>query len=170
MDSHLKEIINDIRRLYRLESEKSKLTFKTSSNLGGRFRSDVTIRQHSMTIDEPASLGGTDEGPSPVEIILAALGSCQEITYRAYATAMGIDIGRISVELEGDIDFRGFFGVDEAVRPGYDKIRATVTIESNAPENDIDKLRQVVNRHCPVLDILCNSIPVELNVIVEHGE
>ena len=169
MDTQLKEVIADIQKLYRSDPLKSKLTFKTSSNLGGRFRSDVSIREHSMTIDEPESIGGTDMGPSPVEVILVALGSCQEITYRAYATAMGIEIDRISVDLEGDIDFRGFFAVDDAVRPGYDKIRATVTIESSAPSSDIDKLREVVNGHCPVLDILSNPVPVELNVVVEGG-
>jgi len=170
MDSQLQEVIGDIQKSYRADPEKSKLTFKTSSNLGGRFRSDVSIRDHAMIIDEPQSIGGTDMGPRPVEVVLAALGSCQEITYRAYATAMGIEIDRISVDLEGDIDFRGFFAVDESVRPGYDKIRATVTIESDAPASDIDKLREVVNGHCPVLDILSNPVPVELNVVVQGGK
>ena len=109
-------------------------------------------------------------GPSPVEIILAALGSCQEITYRAYATAMGIELEKVSVELEGDIDFRGFFAVDDTVRPGYDKIRAVVTIESSASAAELEKLREVVNGHCPVLDILQNSVSVSLNLVVNNGE
>ena len=105
-------------------------------------------------------------GPSPVEVILAALGSCQEITYRAYATAMGIEVDSISVELEGDIDFRGFFAIDDSVRPGYDNIRAVVKIESGAPPADLEKLREVVNSHCPVLDILSNPVPVSLDFVV----
>ena len=169
MDAELKEVISDIQEMYREDAEKSKLVFKTSSNLGGRFRSDVSIREHSLTIDEPEAIGGTDLGPSPVEVILAALGSCQEITYRAYATAMGIEVDSISVELEGSIDFRGFFAIDDGVRPGYDNIRAVVKIESGALPADLEKLREVVNSHCPVLDILSNPVPVSLEFFV-HSE
>jgi len=165
MDSELKTVIDDTQAMYRADPDKAKLVFKTSSNLGGRFRSDVSIRDHSLTIDEPAGIGGSDMGPSPVEVILAALGSCQEITYRAYATAMGIEIDKVSVELEGDIDFRGFFAVDESVRPGYENIRAVVTIESKASAADLAKLREVVNAHCPVLDILKNPVPVTLDFV-----
>ncbi|MFT4560326.1 MAG: putative redox protein [Gammaproteobacteria bacterium] len=170
MDTELKDLITDVQQMYRADAEKAKLTFKTSSNLGGRFRSDVRIREHEMVIDEPAAIGGTDMGPSPVEVILAALGSCQEITYRAYATAMGIEIDDVSVTLEGDIDFRGFFAVDESVRPGFNKIRACVAIESNASAADLEKLRDAVDGHCPVLDILSNPVPVELDVVINSSQ
>jgi putative redox protein len=53
-------------------------------------------------------LGGADTAPNPVEYILAALGSCQEITYRLYADALGIPLNGVSVELTGAIDLRGF--------------------------------------------------------------
>jgi uncharacterized OsmC-like protein len=118
-----------------------------------------------LTIDEPTGIGGSDLGPSPVEVILAALGSCQEITYRAYATALGITLDKVSVELEGDIDFKGFFAVDDTVRPGFERIRAVVTIESSAPAADLEKLRAVVNAHCPVLDMLANPVPVTLDFV-----
>lgn len=165
MDSELKGVIDDTQAMYRAEPDKARLVFKTSSNLGGRFRSDVRIRDHSLTIDEPKGIGGSDMGPSPVEVILAALGSCQEITYRAYATAMGIELDSVSVELEGDIDFRGFFAVDDSVRPGYENIRAVVTIESQASPAELGKLRDIVNAHCPVLDILTNPVPVTIDFV-----
>ena len=168
MDTELRDVISDIQQMYRDDAEKSKIVFKTSSNLGGRFRSDVTIRNHALTIDEPEAIGGSDLGPSPAEVILAALGSCQEITYRAYATAMGIALDSVSVELEGDIYLRGFFAVDETIRPGYEKIRAVVKIESSAAAADLEKLREAVNAHCPVLDILSNPVPVTLDFVVNN--
>ena len=82
------------------------------------FRSEVALRDHRLVVDEPESLGGTDSGPNPVELILAALGTCQEITYRAYAAALAIPLEHVSVTLEGDIDLRGFFAVDESVQAG----------------------------------------------------
>ncbi len=166
MDVELKEISSETQQMYQANSGKAKMVFKTSSNLGGRFRSDVNIRDHSLTIDEPTAIGGTDLGPSPVEVVLAALGSCQEITYRAFATALGIELDTVSVELEGDIDFRGFFAVDDAVRPGYDNIRVLVKIESKAPAAELEKLRDIVNSHCPVLDVLTNPVAVALELVV----
>lgn len=169
MDRELQDVINDTQQVYRDDPAKAKMVFKTSSSLDGRFRSEVTIREHSLTIDEPTSIGGTDLGPSPVEVILAALGSCQEITYRAFAAAMGIELDNVAVELEGDIDFRGFFAVDETVRAGFGDIRAIVKIESRASAADLERLREAVNSHCPVLDILRNPVPVKLDLIINSG-
>ncbi len=71
------------------------------------------------------------------------------------------------VEIEGDIDLRGFFAVDESVRAGYGAIRGTVHLVSDASDEDIAKLREIVNAHCPVLDIMKNPVPVALEVVHE---
>lgn len=157
----LVETIAQTQQAFRDEPEKALATVKTESELTDRFRSEINIRHHDLVIDEPQSLGGMDSGPNPIEVLLAALGSCQEITYRAYATAMGIPIGKISASVEGDIDFRGFFGVDESVRAGYKNIRIVMEIESEASDEQIDALKQAVDAHCPVLDMLENPVPVE---------
>ena len=108
----------------------------------------MALRDHRLVVDEPESLGGTDSGPNPVELILAALGTCQEITYRAYAAALAIPLEHVSVTLEGDIDLRGFFAVDESVRPGYQSLRGTVRVVSSADEETLATLQQAVNAHC----------------------
>ena len=85
-------------------------------------RSETKIRQFSLTVDEPTTLGGTDTGPNPVELVLASLATCQEITYRAYATALGIPLESVSVKLEGSLDLRGFFAaVKDGVRAGFNE-------------------------------------------------
>ena len=66
------------------------------------------------------------------------------------------------MRLTGALDLRGFFNVDPAVRPGFQTIEAEVTLDSPAPEADLARLKAVVDRHCPVLDILRNPTPVEL--------
>ena len=70
----------------------------------------------------------------------------------------------VAVTLEGDIDLRGFFAVDESVRPGYQKLRGTVRVVSSADEKTLATLQQAVNAHCPVLDIVSNPVPVELTL------
>ncbi|MGO4716961.1 OsmC family protein [Bradyrhizobium sp. 2TAF24] len=139
-------------------------TFEAQSRLGGGLDSTVAIRQFKVGVDEPAGLGGQDTAPNPVEYVLAALGSCQEITYRLYADALGIPLSGVSVRLTGTIDLRGFFNVDDSVRPGYQGIRAEVTLDSPASDADLARLKEIVDRHCPVLDILRNPTPVTLSL------
>jgi putative redox protein len=170
MSEKLKQLISDTQSAFRADPKAAMATFNSSSRLTEGFRSEVSIRQHRLAADEPAALGGADSGPNPVELILAALGTCQEITYRAYATALGIPLDSVSVELAGDIDLRGFFAVDESVRSGYQNIRGTVNIESSASEAQLQKLRSVVDAHCPVLDILTNKVPVSLALSIKPGK
>lgn len=162
--SDLKQIIQDTQEAFKADSGKAQATFRSESALQDGLQSKVSMRQHKIIVDEPEALGGADSGPNPVELILGALGSCQEITYRAYATALGIPLDSVSVVLDGDIDLRGFFGVDPSVRAGYQRIRGTVNLVSSADEATLNQLRDAVNAHCPVLDILTNPTPVELDL------
>lgn len=132
-------------------------------------RSEARIRDFRITVDEPHALGGNDSGPKPTELILAALGVCQEVTYRLYAESLGIPLSHVSVKVEGRTDLRGLFAVDESVRPGFRDVRAVVEIESPASAEEIERLRQFVDAHCPVLDILRNVTPTKLDVVHISG-
>ncbi len=164
MSAELRELIIEIQGKYKADPKEAQVTFRSESALQSGLQSHVSMRDHKMTVDEPVNLGGKDTGPNPVELILGALGSCQEITYRAYATALGIPLDDVSVTLDGDIDLRGFFGVDDTVRPGFGAIKGTVHLTSSAPEADLEMLRGAVNAHCPVLDMLVNPVPVDLQL------
>jgi putative redox protein len=122
-----------------------------------------------FTVDEPPTLGGTDAGPNPAELVLAALATCQEITYRAYATALGIPLESVSVRLEGLLDLRGFFAVKDDVRAGFSEVRGVVNLKSSAPAAELAKLKEVVDAHCPVLDILRAPLPVVIQLETERA-
>ena len=170
MSTDLQKVIADTQEHYKASPSDAKVSFKSRSKLTDGLVSNVSMREHQIVVDEPPQLGGTDTGPNPVELILGALGSCQEITYKAYATAMGIPLDSVSVELTGNIDLRGFFAVDDSVRAGYENITGTVTIESSASAEALQQLQQVVNAHCPVLDILTGKVPVNLALNVVGAE
>ncbi len=160
----LREIIQETQAALRAKPEQAVATFAVDSRQVEGVRSETKIRQFTVTVDEPPSLGGTDQGPNPVEFVLAALATCQEITYRAYATALGIPLDHVSVKLEGDLDLRGFFAVAEGVRAGFTGVRGVVTLESSAPAAELAKLKTIVDAHCPVLDILMAPVPVVLTL------
>lgn len=128
-------------------------TFAVDTRSVGGFRTEAQIRQFSLTVDEPESLGGSDQGPTPVELVLAALGTCQEIVYATYARVLGIRIDAVAVRAEGELDPRGFFGVAD-VPIGFQRVSFAVDIQSPAPSEAIARLIAAVNAHCPVLEIL----------------
>ena len=166
MDQTLKTAIGRAAETFRSEPPKARATFRSESALQDGFRSEVKLRDHRLTVDEPRGIGGGDGGPTPVELVLAALGTCQEITYRAFATALDIPLDGVSVTVEGDIDFRGFFAIDPGVRPGFQALRVKVALDSPAPQTEIDRLVEMVNGHCPVLDMLSTPVPASFETTV----
>jgi uncharacterized OsmC-like protein len=128
------------------------------------FESRVRIRDFELTIDQPKGFEGTNKGPKPSEVLLAALASCQEITWRLYAAAMGVPLTAVRVELTGTQDLEGFLGVDAEVPAGFTAITGTVHVESPASAEAITRLRAVVDAHCPVLDDLKRPVAVDLEL------
>ena len=167
---NLKETIGSLQKEFTDNPDKAVLLYSSTSRLEKGLQSKAKVRDHNLTIDEPTTFGGKDEGPSPVELILAALGSCQEITYKAFATALGIDLKSVSVNLNANLDLKGFLALDDKTRPGFQNIDGLVKIESSAPKAQLNKLIEVVNSHCPVLDILQNKVPVKLSQTVVNNE
>lgn len=162
MADNYKNVFQGFQKFLSDEPAQALTSFSVSTRQVAGLRSQASLRDFTLDLDEPPALAGTDAGPSPVELILAALGSCQEITYRLYADALGIPLNGVSVALDGELDLRGFFAVDQSARPGFRGIRATVTLDSPADDERLAELKAIVDRHCPVLDILRNPTPVRL--------
>ena len=131
----------------------------------GGFRSAASVREFApIASDEPAALGGTDTGPNPVEQVLAALGNCLAVGYAANATAAGIEIRDMRIELEGDLDLHTFLGLAPEGNAGYDNISVRVHIDSDAPQADIEALHQKVVGTSPVGHTLRRAVPVSIDL------
>ena len=126
------------------------------------------IRGFTVPIDEPRELGGNDTAPNPVELLLAALGGCQEIVYRAFAAVLDIEIERIEVHAKGHLDLHGFLGLNEEIPAGFNNISFTTRIVSPASEEAISQLAALVEKHCPVQDTLARPIPVNGKVELQR--
>jgi uncharacterized OsmC-like protein len=126
----------------------------------------LSARGHELTVDEPPVLGGADLGANPVEHALIALASCQAITYRFWAAQLGIELDGLEVVAEGDLDVRGFFGFDDAVRAGFTSVRLKVTPSGPEPAERYQQLADAVDAHCPVYDIFSHATPIERTIAV----
>ena len=162
MSNELKQKIADLQHHFTNQPDAAIVKYHSTSELKDGFKSNVQLRQHKLVVDEPKAIGGTDEGASPVELILAALATCQEISYKAYAVALGIPLTSVSVKLTGELDLKGFLGINKDTRPGFQSIYGTVELVSDAPQEKLNELKKIVDAHCPVLDILTNKVPVEV--------
>jgi uncharacterized OsmC-like protein len=116
----------------------------------------VAVRGHRFTVDEPPALGGADAAANPVEYALAALGSCQVITYQFWAARLGIALDTVAVRVEGDLDLHGFFGFNDHTRPGFGSVRVVVDLSGPDGPDRYAELRRQVDLHCPVLDLFRN--------------
>ena len=116
-----------------------------------------------LVADEPPVLLGEDQGANPVEFVLHALAACLTTSMVYHAAAQGIKIESVESRLEGDLDLRGFLGLSQEVRPGYQNLRVLFTVKSDAPA---EKLRELT-KHSPVFDIVSNPVPVAISVTTE---
>lgn len=146
--------------------EKALRTLTVGVVLGAGLRVDVDIRKHRITVDEPKGIGGTDEGPSPVELLLASLTACQAITYRVWAMKLGIALDTVAVEADGDLDLRGFLGGGgDGIPAGFTALRLRVSLSGPDSPERYRELAGAVDRHCPVLDFAETRVPVERRLV-----
>lgn len=82
------------------------------------------------------------------------------IGYATNAAQAGFDLDDLEIEVEGDIDLRGYFDLDRQVRPGFDQVRVNVKVKSEATDEQLHKLRELVERTSPMFDNVANGVPV----------
>jgi len=156
----LGSLIADTRKSVADDSANAQAVFTAEGTLVGVTEVDIRTGAHSFKVDEPPALGGADVAANPVQYALASLGSCQAITYQFWAEQLGIGFDTLSVRVEGDLDIRGFFGFDDSVRPGFSAVRVEVTVTGPESPERYQELAAAVDRHCPVLDLFANPVPV----------
>ena len=132
----------------------------TSRRSGTAYTCEITIRHHHLVADEPADVGGEDQGPSPVEMVSAALGSCTAMTIEMYARRKGWNISKLDVvvirevvndptaTLEGRIERR-------------DQFRTRIHLEGDLDGEQRERLFTIAAR-CPVHRMLAGS-PILIN-------
>ena len=154
--------------------EAGKLTWRCHASWDAGFGLDVRTdeieqlgqvmkRKFTLRGDHPPELLGQNTGPTAVETLLAALGSCIAGTYAAHATARGVRIDELEVELEGMIDLNGFLQLAPA-RAGLQGIKATLRVAADAEDAELEEIRRVMTQASPVYDSVANPVQIESSV------
>lgn len=114
--------------------------------------------------DEPPILLGQDHGANPVEYALTALAGCLTTSLVYHASARGIKIDEVESTLEGNLDLRGFLGLSEGVRNGYEGIKVAFKIKADAPKEQLEDLVETAKKRSPVFDIVSNPTPISVRL------
>lgn len=117
-----------------------------------------------LDADEPALLLGTDAAPNPVEFLLHALTACVTTSLVYHAAAKGIRIESVESRTEGDIDLRGFLGIDPTVPRGFQDIRITFKIKADVPDEQLEELCRLGPTFSPVHDTVTRAVNVSVNL------
>jgi uncharacterized OsmC-like protein len=119
--------------------------------------------------DEPKLLLGQDQAPNPVEYLLKAITACVTSSMIYHAAAKGIQIDELESRVEGDIDLRGFLGIDPSVRNGFQNIRMSFRIRADVTDEQLQELVALGPTFSPVFDSVSKGVPVTVEASRMEG-
>ena len=143
--------------------QKSVVTMKLAGERASHARSDISVRDLNFTIDEPEARGGTNQGPSPTETLIAALIGCTNVVSERIAEKIGCKIETMNVEAAADFDRRGVM-LEEALPVPFPKIDLTINATIDGSDDQIAQLQSDLKKFCP-LSMLIRESGTELNEI-----
>ena len=118
----------------------------------------------TFTADHPAEFAATDEGATPVEIVLSALASCLTAGVASVAQNRGIQLHSVKATVEGDMSLYGILGIDADVRNGFRAIRVKFDIDADASADEIAAVVAQSQKRSAVFDIITNPSNVQVAV------
>ncbi len=137
---------------------------------GGTLCKNQIRRAHKLLVDEPPAFGGEDLSASPVELVLTALGSCQQIMFAALASVRDIPLQECEITLKAKLDVRGLLGISggKKIYPGFSNITYETRLKSTASRKELEALVTDVENQCPVMDMLTRKVRIEGATIINE--
>ncbi len=164
-NTRLKEIVGRRLEFFKKKPESAIYRPKASSRHVSGLYTESSVREHIVKSDYGEAAGGTNLAPNPIELLLSAMAACIEAAFYEFAVHKGYRITSLSVDVEGTLDLRGFFMIDD-VEAGFRDLRYTFRIESPDDPGELKKLAGEVIAHCPVVDSLVKATPVSGEITV----
>jgi uncharacterized OsmC-like protein len=162
----------------RHDPTKAKTNWRVSTTWQGQTRSRSQVegfaiggeqvsRRFSIDIDEPCELGGSNQFANPQEHLVAALNACMTVGYVAQCAVRGITLESLAIETIGEIDLRGFLGMDPAVPKGFENLSYTVRIRGNGTKEQFAEVHEAVMATSPNFYNLSRPVVLKPALVVE---
>jgi uncharacterized OsmC-like protein len=118
-------------------------------------------RSFTIDADEPEELLGTNQSPNPQELLMSALNACMTVGYVAQASVRGIALDSCVIETRGELDLRGFLGLDDSVPAGYQRLDYTVKLSGKGTREQYEEIHRAVMATSP--NYFNMARPIEMN-------
>jgi len=163
-----RERIEETVRLWQAQPDKA----KGKPTVVARAEGSKAVMEHgsfSWRTDMPASLGGTNEAPSPTALLLSALAGCAVVFIRdTLAPQLGVTLDAVEATAECATDARGLLGMS-GVAPDLSNIGLTITLRSSEPEDAVRRVYQAWQERCPVYLALTKALPVATTLEIKRA-
>lgn len=126
---------------------------------GAHFAQEVEVGENQLHADEPVSAGGGDAGPSPYDLLSAALGTCKSMTMGLYARRKGWPLANITVRLRHSKIHAADCAQCETKEGYLDRIDCEIVLEGELTAEQRERLLEIANR-CPVHKTLTSEIEI----------
>jgi uncharacterized OsmC-like protein len=124
-------------------------------------------RQFSIDIDEPYELGGSNRFANPQEHLIAALNACMMVGYVAQCAVRGITLESLAIETHGEINLRGFLGIDADLPRGYENLNYTVRIKGSGTRQQFAEVHEAVMATSPNFYNMSRPVALVPTLVVE---
>jgi uncharacterized OsmC-like protein len=165
----LKALQAPVKNLYREQPDRARQTLKAAGTLEG---DRIVCLVKGFTGLVPAGLhpatGGDGQDTCSGDMLLEALVGCAGVTLKAVATALGITLRSGTVRAEGDMDFRGTLGVSKEAPVGFQAIRLSFDLDTDATPEQLQTLLKLTERYCVVYQTLAK--PPEITAAIRMKE
>ncbi len=136
--------------------QKTQVKLKLDGECPSHARTDVSVRDVRVTIDEPVERGGTNQGPSPTETLMAALIACTNVITHRVAHANGVRLQAMRVRLEADFDRRGVTLAEEVDVP-FPSATLFIDVTTDADDAALARVKRELAMFCPVSKVIRGS-------------
>ncbi|MEJ2696050.1 MAG: OsmC family protein [Candidatus Sulfobium sp.] len=161
----LKEIVSRRLDCFRRRPETATYRPKVSSKHIEKLYTETTVRDHLVKADYAEAAGGSNKAPNPIELLLSAFAACIEAAFYEFAVHEGFTINSLSVDVEGTLDLRGLFMIDD-IGAGFKDLKYTFRIDSPDDKKKVRELAEKVVSHCPVVDSLKNPTDITGEIVL----
>ncbi|MGM0598432.1 MAG: OsmC family protein [Candidatus Rifleibacteriota bacterium] len=142
----------------------AKHTVKVDLNLVENFKIEGKAGNHTVYIDQPKNVKGTDTGPNPSEYFLLSLGGCIITIAKMAARQKRIKMNDFKLQVEGTFDLDGLMGKDPTKRSGFENITLKVDMDADISDEEKRAFIEEVEKRCPVSDNITNPSPIKLEL------
>jgi uncharacterized OsmC-like protein len=150
----LRSVQAPLKERYRRTPAAALVTLSAQGRLGEGVSCKIETGKALVNAGLHPATGGTGLSACSGDMLLEALVACAGVTLNAVATAVGIELRDALLRAEGDLDFRGTLGVSKEVPVGFQNIRLTFMLDTDASDEELATLLKLTERYCVVYQTL----------------